>query len=447
MRFFHKNCFLLAILGIALTVPSFAIRSKPPKVPPGCPESFENLFNPERVADEVIERPITNIPTSLRDSSGTPWTAYSVSRKFYEENHIVEVNTIEYRQGLPKEFETWVRETYGFWISDVNKPFEGKIPSDLPLEIPDWFQQSSAPLTCKMNLLILDHLLSRWSPGKNKEKIQAEQKESLDFALQHYSRRKFATILEELKENAEIYWDASTYINVLERTDNGEKGELLGTLRLISYGPDVHNRYKELYPHLPDVTQVKKKAKWSFRLPYGLANPILTFVQRLLPVEKFFKAIFPRPSAKLRRKEKGVLEWDKDGFQHLFGEAIEPGNFAIRKDCNPAVFKKIFISLLRATFDPKNSPEYNLRGKVFYTYGDKVGCRLYESLGFEKMKDFAPVETDDGIKMWLLWLTPDRFQRTIDSLSSRPLWTQAETGQLRRLMSRLTLGHRARSQE
>ena len=163
-----------------------------------------------------------------------------------------------------------------------------------------------------------------------------------------------------------------------------------------------------------------------------------------MPVEEIFNVTLPRPALALTKPVEGQHEFDGKEITHLFGEAIEPGNFAVKKGTSPEVFQAIVTQLLGAMFENGNSADYNERGKIFYTYGDRVSRSLYGPLGFTVMEGTAPVEKY-GSKWWLMRASPADTRRFVEANGRRHAWSAEEVERIRELLGRMAMAEAERA--
>lgn len=405
---------------------------------------------------ETTRIPIFHPPAKSLKLNGVPRLAYAVIRRYEAGDYSTETSEVEYRNGWPPGFKQYVKSKYGFWIQDTNK---GKVQGTIPHELEKRFSEprqrrkripglgrrsytteSVVPEKSQIHRELMAHLLSEWIPDSNRDYLQSMQNEAVEFAIQNYVRRNWSPdFKDELRLMAMLHWDSAKYIIVRNKAK-----DIVGTLRLISSGNEIDKLLRNLVPEMVDITK-QTGLDWISKTPeeqFGTAYPLLS---KRFPAEHVFERLLARPAVKIDGKTLELLKqrWtqiSKSGDApptHLFGEAIEPGNFSISKDVNAEVFKEIFTQLVKTTFDPRNSAEYNMNGKVFYTYGDRAGKMLYAPLGYSVVEEQAPIQ-HDGREWWLLQSTPEKLNQFLESLAGRSDWDEKDVAALRNLMTELS---------
>lgn len=249
--------------------------------------------------------------------------------------------------------------------------------------------------------------------------------ENVEFAISQYPRRGWSeSFFAELRQEAQREWMSSTYITVRDG-----KGRIVGTLRLIS---SVDQRYRWLDPR--SVEQAVG-GKWSWQIwAKAVRDRWWGYGWKTIPLERGLGVNVARPywnSGHLR------------AYPESLGEAIEPGNFAVEKGASPEVMRVLMREFVREVFDSRNSADYNMYGKLLYTYGDERGKGLYVPSGFEVVDESDPID-HKGIKWWVLRMTPLQLKQKIDRLERRPKWSAEDLEELRLLMEAFSRAHELR---
>jgi len=257
---------------------------------------------------------------------------------------------------------------------------------------------------------------------KGLNKWRAKIAENVEFAISQYPRRHWPeSFFEELRNVAQAEWASSTFITVRDRS-----GQIVGTLRLIS------SRYEEIKSLHPSAITQGVGGVWALDIfSKAVRDRHWGDAWKTVPLERGLGVNLARPfwsSGKLR------------SFPDSLGEAIEPGNFAVDPKASPEVYRLLMHELVREVFDPANSADYNMNGKVLYTYADARGKRLYVPSGFEVVDEKDPI-VHEGISWWVLRMTPRSFKKKVDALVSRPKWTESDIEEFRELMNAFARPH------
>ena len=273
---------------------------------------------------------------------------------------------------------------------------------------------------------------NEWAKG-GEDRLLKHIDDNVDFAIENYQERRDWTpeIHQDLRDLAHKYYALSTYVSVYAKTPAGGKGQMLGSIRLISSGKDWQHLE---FANFPDPTQLSG-LDWRDGFPANLLS--------LIPVEDEFGVFVRRPVAP-------IPPYEVEGMTlaQVDGEAQEPGNWAIRKGTSKRVFVETLVHLLRAIAEPGNTPDYNLRGKILYTWGDPTSLRLYRRLGFTAAPELLVRKADQqkerenpgSQRRWaLLSLRPEDFPKVIQALENRPDFSDEEIESLREAMAGFTL--------
>lgn len=96
-----------------------------------------------------------------------------------------------------------------------------------------------------------------------------------------------------------------------------------------------------------------------------------------------------------QEKHLPMEEYLKIELSSNHGLKIEPSNFAILKDQNKVVFPELLLRFVAHAETLAKTGKYDLDKPVFFTYGDAISVRLYQTMGFhfvEKKLDSGGVE-------------------------------------------------------
>jgi len=232
------------------------------------------------------------------------------------------------------------------------------------------------------------------------EPVRRIIQEAVNFAKLHDKNRRHwpDSFLSGLDNMAFNNIRGSTYVIVRDKTT----GIIISTLRVFQ---SSHEQRLQL---VPDAFELRRKVFGLSRsvdyyfspethdfgrggLNYGQPRPLI--------LEQYLPVVVERPVTKIPLKNEKY-------YQLGVGRIYEPGLWAIDPKANEIGITESLIHLLDSIIENREHlPEqFNRKGKMLYTYGDKVGVRLYSQLGFEP--EGEPVEKD-GITWQLLKLNVD----------------------------------------
>jgi hypothetical protein len=290
----------------------------------------------------------------------------------------------------------------------------------------------------------LQNSLNQYAVQHGRAKQTAIIDEVLNFIFPLYAERRGWTqeFIADLRAKAHASADSTKYIVVRDKNTN----EILATMGL-SRAPFGKALFRD------EASQQWREVSGAFgetiaQDGLGPNAPKLNLLDSavpILPMEKYFgKALLPRPavfdfvtramkdkfgnwtrwfSADNSKKSKFVPA-AADPFFSGSGIIYEPTKFGVAKnsESRKIAHAQVIRELFSAVFDLRYENQFLLNGQQLYTYNDKSGIRLYQSMGFKLMSE-KPI-TKDGTDWYLLKLSP---KDLIEQMKSDRFGSEAET--------------------